>query len=1060
MTQSKHNRIIITVVAAVVLTALFTLTATAEITGGFGEILGLDFENKSYQLKSAIISEDGKGVLFGAIDEEFTASENTGLAGLYSVKEENGDWSELIYVYGDISKRSALGNWTKGTNKIIPNSAKGDSFIAGTWVAPFPDWRYQNSTVILGGFESETSYVLTIYPTASLDNALDLYALTHTWETAESSLSSTTKDRIKNKYDTYYEKNEADSTYGEIKEEYKNKADQIKEVIKTDYEGLVFKYAYEPEEIIPVSELSSFPYSVTSFDWFIYPTVAKAQAVFYVMDKYGKVTTHTWTSDNLKTLQKKNILNTTFDPQSIEGFPTEGWIVAVDIKPFGVAEASTVIATPNAAKNIDTTSSAFYSFYWDDYKVNYPAPTGLSLEGTKLIGLTDGVTYSVSALDVNGDVGEAKTVTSENNDLAAIFGASPVGLYSVYVAADENYGASDSVILYAKGAYNDRKDILEHDDTPQIKRQGNTSSFVSGYLTHTASHSADGANATIAVGHFIWKGTLDKFYEADDSGKKTAFEAIAEKAKTYEYRYTLTPSEITPVNEVVSYTFGLKVRSNTTTIKTFNYKNNTVRFDAHVIRENGTLETYTTLFEGVTFNKGTENTFTVDFGDSNSWESELPDDGYFVAYTIYPYYGFTDYKNLTVAPNGDASANYINLNFIHHDAADGYVLVEDVVEPKVEKYETNNKFTNRFDVTNYTGQLEYEYAYSDSNETTPESGWVRLTQKSLYATEPDKYVWIKRLATGDLKESVVCAEKPSESAVVTGINLELNGKLGLIINYRYNPDTVEGVKLNITAYDNQSNHSYNQSDIKYENVSAGEGRAILYVLPRDAGMVYFDNEFSYTTTDKQSVNISSVPVKLSVASVVDTYKALAAHEGEDEYDEVLPLITALETYYTYTANYFDTETDALGTLTLTTEEQTLVDGTTPDKEGSLPGLQFHSSSLILESSTTLRHYFKVTDADAYIKAVYTIGEETVTFTNATVEEGSTNSYVYFDIKNISADKLNTKQTVTITSGENSFTVRFSVIDYVKLAQNDTDSKLANLAKAVAKYANASKEYNK
>lgn len=92
-----NNKIMRFVVSAVVLVALMTLTAfAADITGGFGVIGGVD---DTYYAAPATLNAAGTALELGdAI--QLTDANNTGLAGLYAVSNDDFATQTIVYVYG------------------------------------------------------------------------------------------------------------------------------------------------------------------------------------------------------------------------------------------------------------------------------------------------------------------------------------------------------------------------------------------------------------------------------------------------------------------------------------------------------------------------------------------------------------------------------------------------------------------------------------------------------------------------------------------------------------------------------------------------------------------------------------------------------------------------------------------------------------------------------------------------------------------------------------------------------------------------------------------------
>ena len=294
---------------------------------------------------------------------------------------------------------------------------------------------------------------------------------------------------------------------------------------------------------------------------------------------------------------------------------------------------------------------------------------------------------------------------------------------------------------------------------------------------------------------------------------------------------------------------------------------------------------------------------------------------------------------------------------------------------------------------------------------------------------------------------------------MNGVNLVLDGTIGVKVSYEFDPEVVDGsigIAFTPVGVDADAVTYYKSQGFEYHRDNEkGTGYAIMYVLPKHAEKLSFQTELVYNGSDVGHRNMSSVGHTLAIPEFVETYTTDA------QYAAVKPLIEALETYYTYTADYFDASVEAVEEITLSSAESTYVNEAVRTKTGEFAGLRHHSSSLVLESSTTLRHYFWIDSLDNVDDYTVTVNGEAAEFATANVK--GENVYVYVDVENIAAHELDEVQTVVVTKAETdgSITVNCSAVGYVGLAKDDnTDAKLRNLAKAVAKYAYEANEYIK
>lgn len=158
-------------------------------------------------------------------------------------------------------------------------------------------------------------------------------------------------------------------------------------------------------------------------------------------------------------------------------------------------------------------------------------------------------------------------------------------------------------------------------------------------------------------------------------------------------------------------------------------------------------------------------------------------------------------------------------------------------------------------------------------------------------------------------------------------------------------------------------------------------------------------------------------------------------------EKTLSLVNAMAGYGDYAKAYFNnenldanTEMDAVTADTLASFDKQI--------SGDLPeGITYYGSSLLLESNTTMRHYFKVAEG---------------TDVSALSFSGSKGNYYYIDIPNISAEKLGTIQNVTIGN----CTISYSPMSYAYavLSSKNTSESLKNLVKSLYLYEQAAEAY--
>lgn len=173
---------------------------------------------------------------------------------------------------------------------------------------------------------------------------------------------------------------------------------------------------------------------------------------------------------------------------------------------------------------------------------------------------------------------------------------------------------------------------------------------------------------------------------------------------------------------------------------------------------------------------------------------------------------------------------------------------------------------------------------------------------------------------------------------------------------------------------------------------------------------------------------------------VREYADYILNNKSDYSQETIDLVEAMLTYGGYAQTYFGFNTDKmanegiasdLGLAVISDKEQVEFTGSLPD------GITYYGTSLILKSNTIIRHYFKAES-------------EPENYT------GSSEGLYYYDIAGISADKLASKENLSIGD----WSVSASPMSYAYAVVNggsDNES-LINLVKAMYLYYEAATAY--
>ena len=190
-------------------------------------------------------------------------------------------------------------------------------------------------------------------------------------------------------------------------------------------------------------------------------------------------------------------------------------------------------------------------------------------------------------------------------------------------------------------------------------------------------------------------------------------------------------------------------------------------------------------------------------------------------------------------------------------------------------------------------------------------------------------------------------------------------------------------------------------------------------------------------------------------SVKEYAQYLLSHTSENQkYAKAAPLVRAMLNYGANAQKYFDKNTTDLANDILTESEKSL-DSVTSNTINlanivdSLPqGVDFKGATLSLKAQTTLSLYFK--------------SDKNLTFScdGMTVETTEVNGYKVARIRNIEPKNLKNVYTLTVSTGDSSGTVNYSVMNYCKNVLNSasTSDNLKNVVKAIYLYSEEANKY--
>jgi len=186
---------------------------------------------------------------------------------------------------------------------------------------------------------------------------------------------------------------------------------------------------------------------------------------------------------------------------------------------------------------------------------------------------------------------------------------------------------------------------------------------------------------------------------------------------------------------------------------------------------------------------------------------------------------------------------------------------------------------------------------------------------------------------------------------------------------------------------------------------------------------------------------------VTVPSYIEDFKKLAKENPTSEYGKGIQLVEALDSYTKYADNFFSNDE---GLESVTADIEAINATPDPVTSGKITGVELYATSLILEDKTTIRHYFKVSSGVNINSLAFKLGDKSLA-----PQRKQGTDYIYVDIPNILAHDMDKTFDLVVCD---SITVSYSVLNYVKLAVGSSDTKIANLVKALYNYHSEAKAY--
>ncbi len=988
---------------------------TLGLPAGMGKISGYD---ESYYAAPATINDDGSGMKIDTAKAfQITEENNVRLAGIYAVSNDNFATKTLIYVYGLAAERKDIYEKDSGSFKRVSGNTTG--------------------TFVPGNFTSITQPLTPV--------SKDLYSYSQwTYKEINAYLGETDADK---------------------------KAELLEE-LKEKYKDIYVSYALTDREIIPVSDVSSLEFGFRFQRSGIKDTTTLKiengayKFVAYVMDKNGAVTPHATIKTGI-TIQIGTHAYATIDFKNdtwAPAFPAESYLVGYRIYPYyGTPETTMTISGDGK----DEAGTIRFIATPSTYTISIPkadAPKGITVDGTTFKGLDESTTYSIAPYSV---LGADNTKAVEIKGVTSYTLPEGVGLYGIYIKGDgNNVQNSDAYIIYLRGSDANRQNLHDRNASGYyiMKEEGTSNANSSmnstpkpGEFNCGGYWSSNLAKDKIGTGdkHVMTKNitplytayteTYDDDEEAEKA-KKAAFDTfIASKtnsvtlANTY-LQYSMNADEIIPISEVVEYSYKVSKQEGS-----FTYKNQVSEFVALVMDEYGIIKEYT--YQHVASKLGTTVTKTVDFQNKEStsgkWTDTLPTEGYLVGFKFMIYAGINDYRNVEIITNQNGVASG-QVKFYVHPATEYVIKTKAPTSPAI----TVSPEANTLTVTNYDPSLAY--AYSEDNGKT----WTRFSGDVIELRKANTYYKVKTLENNSYYEGeAITADTATSAIAFKGASLVLGGKIGLKFYFDVDAAAKDNTQITLDLLKGEeiiSDETYffkgDSSNVEYSDDNR-TACITVYVAPKDYKnlSVKFKDALVYTTNSDYADITAAFDGSFSVALYIELFSE-QAEAGNADCIEAEGLVNALEAYCANAENYFDEDAEALDEVEADTDKINAI--AAPTKGGTgIDGLSVYATSLVLRETVTIRHYFKWTegaDLTGLTASVDNGGKVNFSLDN------KNGSYLFVDIDDIPAHKLDTAFTLTLTLGDKNINVTYSAMNYVKQCAADSGKSL-NLSRALYNY---------
>ncbi len=310
----KH--LLTAVFVAVILSVTFSISSFAAIGVENGTVVGMD-PNTTYEYAQVTVV-NYEAPTYTALTKGTTKIEGLS-AGLWNIRDSSTLSTVTVWIEGDPDNRNDIGEvyYSASAKKDVVRAQNTTNFVSGVWTGK--------------GCFNHSSFA------------------------------------------TYY-LSDLGGSHLTISDAQKLEAGTIsKSTLRAKLQGIVYKYAYTPEEIIPVEELYTLGFIVgvrqgsikISYADNAADPIPKTKYVLYTMGTDGKVTTHTALMPTIF-----DITRTSHNIFIKEAFPNAaGWVIGLDIYPYGEVPFSGLSFAQVGDKYINT--NLFIEYVPGGYTTKY-----------------------------------------------------------------------------------------------------------------------------------------------------------------------------------------------------------------------------------------------------------------------------------------------------------------------------------------------------------------------------------------------------------------------------------------------------------------------------------------------------------------------------------------------------------------------------------------------------------------------------------------------------------------------------------------------------------------